>query len=66
MSAAEMTNEELINTLRTMQVTGITRTEREIIEEACNRIEKLDRVERWIVEQTVKPQMRKVFNGYKE
>lgn len=66
MNAADMTNEELIDALRTMQVTGITRTEREIIEEACNRIEKLDRVERWIVEQTVKPQMRKVFNGCKE
>lgn len=54
MNVQEMTTEELIWQLRTMEITGVTKTERELIEEACRRLAKLDRVERWIVEMAVK------------
>lgn len=65
MNVQEMTNEELIGALHTMRITGCSRYEKEILEECCRRIEKLDRVERWVVEHTVAPKMRNAFHADK-
>jgi len=50
MDVKELTSEELADMVRTICMTGVapTRTERECLTEAAERLEKLDRVEKWI------------------
>ena len=50
MDVKSMTSEELADVIRTMHTTGLapTRFEKECLEEAAERLEKLDRVEKWI------------------
>jgi hypothetical protein len=47
---AYLSNSDLAMSLRTMRITGISpsRTEAEMLDEAADRIEKLDRVYKWI------------------
>ena len=50
MDVKSMTSEELADVIRTMHTTGLapTRFEKECLAEAAERLEKLDRVEKWI------------------
>ena len=50
MDVKEMSSEELANVVRTINSTGIspTRYERECLAEAADRLEKLDRIEKWV------------------
>lgn len=48
MVAKNLTNEELANIIRTIKIIGIcpSRDEKEYLDEAANRLEKLDEIER--------------------
>lgn len=50
MRVQDLSNSDLAMGLRTMRITGISpsRTEAEMLDEAADRIEKLDRVYKWI------------------
>lgn len=50
MIAKDLTSDELAGIVRTINSTGIapTRFEKECLQEAADRLEKLDRIEKWI------------------
>lgn len=50
MDVKELTSEELANIVRTINSTGIspTRYKKECLTEAAERLEKLDRIEKWV------------------
>lgn len=50
MRAKDLSNEDLANVIRAIKVTGIcpSRDEKEYLEEAAIRLERLERVEEWI------------------
>lgn len=50
MNVQDLSNSDLATGLRTMRITGIapSRTEAEMLDEAADRIEILDRVYKWI------------------
>ena len=50
MDPKELSNEDLANIIRAMRVTGICPSyqEKEYLDEAANRLEKLGEIERWI------------------
>lgn len=50
MDVKEMSSEELASVVRTINTTGVcpTRYEKECLTEAAERLEKLDRIEKWM------------------
>lgn len=50
MTVKEMTSEELAEIVRTINTTGISPTEfeKDCLNEAADRLERLDRIEKWV------------------